>query len=78
MAYSLVRHASSREVIEDCVRRVRDGAFIPRDPENLDWRAYLEWRSNGGTPDDPDRDLPKAVTRLASQVASRDSAAGAS
>ena len=30
------------------VQRGSDGAFIPPDPANLDWRAYLAWAAAGG------------------------------
>lgn len=33
------------QIIDDkTVQRLEDGAFIPVDPANADWRAYLEWR----------------------------------
>lgn len=33
------------QIIDDnMVRRLEDGVFIPADPANRDWRAYLEWR----------------------------------
>jgi hypothetical protein len=33
------------------VRRVTDGAWIPADPMNDDWRRYLQWLAQGNTPD---------------------------
>jgi len=33
------------------VIRLADGACIPPDPENRDWRAYVAWVSQGGAPD---------------------------
>ena len=30
--------------------RVADGAFIPLDPGNADYRAYLAWVAAGNTP----------------------------
>lgn len=29
------------------VIRTADSAFVPRDLDNEDWRAYLEWASTG-------------------------------
>jgi hypothetical protein len=35
----------------DMVKRVGDGAFIPFDPNNTDYAAYLAWVAAGNTPD---------------------------
>lgn len=34
------------------VLRVEDGAFIPLDPANTDYQAFLAWQEDGGTIDD--------------------------
>ena len=39
------------QLTESGVRRLADNASIPADPENRDWRAYLEWLNAGNTPD---------------------------
>ena len=35
---------------ETCVKRIEDGAFIPFDPANTDYQAYLKWLEEGNTP----------------------------
>jgi len=41
----------------DCIKRLSDNAFIPQDPANTDYQAYLRWLEDGNTPlpaDEPD------------------------
>lgn len=48
------------------IRRISDGAVIPDDPDNADWRAYQAWLEEENEPEDP-APLPSAriiVSRL--------------
>ena len=36
------------------ILRIEDNAFIPFDPANKDYQAYLQWLSEGNTPLPPD------------------------
>jgi hypothetical protein len=35
----------------DCILRTADNAFIPQDPANTDYTAYLEWVEAGNMPE---------------------------
>jgi len=34
-----------------CIKRIADNAFIPFDPANTDYQAYLKWLSEGNEPE---------------------------
>ena len=35
----------------DSILRIADNAYIPPDPANTDYQAYLEWVAQGGMPE---------------------------
>jgi hypothetical protein len=43
MTYQLTAHS--------CILRLADNAFIPTDPANTDYAAFLEWVEAGNTPE---------------------------
>ncbi len=52
------------------VRRNLDGANIPDEPKNRDWRIYQAWLRAGNTPDPADPVVPRldADAELAQQI----------
>lgn len=43
MTYALTEHPNT-------IVRDEDGAFIPTDPDNIDYQAYLAWLDEGNQP----------------------------
>ena len=50
--YKLVNNIFTEQV--ESVKRLSDNAFIPFDPANSDYAAYLEWLAEGNTPEPAD------------------------
>jgi hypothetical protein len=47
----------------ELILRLTDNAFIPPDPANTDYAAYLEWVEQGGIPDPaPEPEPPVELT----------------
>ena len=47
----------------DTILRLTDNAFIPPDPANTDYAAYLEWVAAGNTPSPaPEPPAPQELT----------------
>ena len=48
-AYQLVAQLPGMQM--QTVQRMADGAFMPFDPANRDYQAYLQWIAAGNEPD---------------------------
>ena len=46
--YKLIKDSITNAV--NTVQRLSDTAFIPFDPDNTDYQAYLKWVAEGNTP----------------------------
>lgn len=51
-------HLNQKTNQECMVQRLSDNAFIPFDPDNTDYQAYLKWLAEGNTPEPADEVTP--------------------
>jgi hypothetical protein len=59
MTYTLVWDHTRGQVSDQTIVRDEDGAFIPSDPDNMDFQEYLAWLDEGNEPAPP---TPPATT----------------
>jgi hypothetical protein len=50
--YKLINNKLTGET--SSIQRLHDTAFIPFDPANTDYQAYLKWLAEGNTPEPAD------------------------
>lgn len=50
--YKQLLHGLTKEILS--VVRIEDNTYIPFDPANTDYQAYLKWVAKGNTPMPPD------------------------
>jgi len=48
--YKKLANPKDKLQILDGIKRLSDNAFIPFDPANTDYQAYLEWLAEGNEP----------------------------
>jgi hypothetical protein len=53
MTYTCVWDAMQGQVSDQMIQRDEDQAFIPFDPDNVDYQAYLVWLDEGNEPKEP-------------------------
>ena len=52
--YQYTKDPYTNIINEDIIKRLPDNAYIPNDPENTDYQAYLAWLAAGNTPLPPE------------------------
>jgi hypothetical protein len=77
MSYREVWDAMKQQPHDGIIQREYDGAFIPFDPDNVDYQEYMQWLNDGNNPnahdvpyvapyDKPKEEEPVVQTKKAS------------
>jgi hypothetical protein len=53
MTYTQVWDHMNNQPHDQMIQRDADGAFIPFDPDNVDYQDYLAWLDEGNAPNPP-------------------------
>ena len=48
--YQQLLNLTSGGINPNMILRLPDNAYIPNDPDNVDWQQYQVWLSQGNTP----------------------------
>ena len=54
MSYKLVKISKLFECEPHAVLRKEDNAYIPFDEANTDYQEFLQWKADGGVPEEAD------------------------
>ena len=58
--YKLIKDAFTNEVRQ--VKRLADNSWIPFDPDNTDYQAFLKYQADGGKVYGADEEVPNGQT----------------
>jgi hypothetical protein len=70
MTYSQVSDALQNKISDTMIQRDEDGAFIPFDPDNVDYQEYLAWLDEGNEPTPAAKPQPSAEAAIADSAQS--------
>ena len=75
MTYTQVWNPMNNQPHDSMIQRDEDGAFIPFDPDNVDYQDYLAWLDEGNAPNEPaiptppmEEPPPPDINEVAAQV----------
>ena len=60
--YKYIKDLTTQQNSTTVVRRTSDGAFIPFDPANTDYQAFLKYQAEGGKVYGADEEVPNGQT----------------